>query len=82
MKYIIWLLIFCWSSFDLPIVTADSTAIVLKNFRKIKSISMDSKYYQASSEMFGMVQENYKVIQNFLSPYAVSKAKFCTYDNY
>jgi GDPmannose 4,6-dehydratase len=69
---------FVGSSFDLPIVTADSTAIgALRILESIKSISMDSKYYQASSsEMFGMVQENLQSENTKFyprSPYAVSK---------
>ena len=69
---------FVGSSFDLPIVTADSTAIgALRILESMKSISMDSKYYQASSsEMFGMVQENLQSENTKFyprSPYAVSK---------
>ena len=69
---------FVGSSFDLPIVTSDSTAIgTTRILESIKSISKECKFYQASSsEMFGKVREKpQKETTPFhpRSPYAVSK---------
>tara|TARA_A100001011_G_scaffold369643_1_gene425141 strand:- start:1707 stop:2720 length:1014 start_codon:yes stop_codon:yes gene_type:complete len=69
---------FVGSSFDLPIVTSDSTAIgTTRILEAIKLISSDTKFYQASSsEMFGKVREiPQKETTPFYprSPYAVSK---------
>jgi len=69
---------FVGSSFELPIVTSDSTAIgALRILEAIKIISKDIKFYQASSsEMFGRVEsksQNENTIFHPRSPYAVSK---------
>jgi len=69
---------FVGSSFDLPIVTSDSTAIgTTRVLEAIKSISQKSKFYQASSsEMFGKVvgtSQNEETKFYPRSPYAVSK---------
>lgn len=69
---------FVGSSFNLPLVTSDSTAIgatrILETLKKSKS---DCKFYQASSsEMFGKVHEtpqNEETKFHPRSPYAVSK---------
>ena len=70
---------FVGSSFDLPIVTSDSTAIgTTRILEALRSLSLKTKFYQASSsEMFGKAletpqNENTKFYPR--SPYAVSKA--------
>ena len=69
---------FVGSSFDLPLVTSDSTAIgATRILDAIKTVSRKTKFYQASSsEMFGKVAEtpqNEKTVFHPRSPYAVSK---------
>ena len=69
---------FVGSSFDLPIVTSDSTAIgATRVLEAIRSLSLKTKFYQASSsEMFGKVSEtpqNESTKFYPRSPYAVSK---------
>ena len=69
---------FVGSSFDLPLVTSDSTATgATRLLDAIKTVSRDTKFYQASSsEMFGKVAEtpqNEKTVFYPRSPYAVSK---------
>ena len=69
---------FVGSSFDLPMVTSDSTAIgTTRILEAIKSISKDIRFYQASSsEMFGKVVEKPQNEETKFyprSPYAVSK---------
>tara|TARA_B100000945_G_C20351894_1_gene582688 strand:- start:74 stop:1099 length:1026 start_codon:yes stop_codon:yes gene_type:complete len=69
---------FVGSSFELPLVTSDSTAIgTTRLLDAIKNFSNKTKFYQASSsEMFGKVAEtpqNEKTVFYPRSPYAVSK---------
>ena len=69
---------FVGSSFDLPIVTSDSTAIgTTRLLESIRKSSKKIKFYQASSsEMFGKVlqsPQNEKTPFYPRSPYAVSK---------
>ena len=70
---------FVGSSFDLPVVTSDSTAIgTTRLLEAIRKSSKKIKFYQASSsEMFGKVlqsPQNEKTPFYPRSPYAVSKA--------
>jgi len=69
---------FVGSSFDLPIVTSDSTAIgTTRLLEAIRKSSKKIKFYQASSsEMFGKVLESPQTEKTPFyprSPYAVSK---------
>ena len=69
---------FVGSSFDLPIVTSDSTAIgTTRLLEAIRKSSKKIKFYQASSsEMFGKVVESPQTEKTPFyprSPYAVSK---------
>ncbi len=50
---------FVGSSFDLPIVTSDSTAVgTTRILEAIKTVSKETRFYQASSsEMFGKVSQ-------------------------
>ncbi len=69
---------FVGSSFDLPIVTSDSTAIgTTRILESLKLLSSKTKFYQASSsEMFGKVShspQNENTPFYPRSPYAVSK---------
>ena len=69
---------FVGSSFDLPIVTSDSTAIgTTRLLEAIRKNSINTKFYQASSsEMFGKVlrsPQSEKTPFYPRSPYAVSK---------
>ena len=69
---------FVGSSFDLPIVTSDSTAIgTTRLLEAIRKSTKEIKFYQASSsEMFGKVLESPQTEKTPFyprSPYAVSK---------
>ena len=69
---------FVGSSFDLPIVTSDSTAVgTTRILEAIKTVSKETRFYQASSsEMFGKVSQtpqNERTPFYPRSPYAVSK---------
>ena len=69
---------FVGSSFDLPVVTSDSTAIgTTRLLEAIRKTSKNTKFYQASSsEMFGKVLSSPQTEKTPFyprSPYAVSK---------